>query len=147
MKALFVTTILMATLLAAGCSSTQSMIGSGADRSSATMFPLSAEQADRILATAMAGEFAGSPVSRVEFPNKGYQATIRFMLDSHTIIGYMIATKGKATDGSLVDGFYFEVANSGTMPLSGGNRAKKLFERLVRDASMIARPLPLSSPL
>jgi len=109
------------------------------------MFPISSEQADRILATATTGEFAGSAISRVEFPNKGYQATIRFALDSHTIVAYMISAKGKKGDGTVVDGFYFEVSNSGTMPLSGGKRAKKLFERLVRDASVIATPTPISA--
>lgn len=91
----------------------------------------------------MAREFAGSPISRVEFPNKGYQATIRFMLDSHTIVAYMVSAKGKTPNGGLVDGFYFEVSNAGTMPLSGGKRAGKVYESLVRDASLIAQALPV----
>lgn len=120
------------------------MVGTGGDRSAATMFPLTTEQADRILATAMAREFAGSPVSRVEFPNKGYQATFRFALDSHTIVAYMISAKGKGPNGAMLDGYYFEVSNSGTMPLSGGKRAGKVYESLIRDASMVSQPLPLS---
>ena len=107
------------------------------------MFPITSEQAEKILSTAMTAQFPGAPISRVEFPNKGYQATVRFLLDSHTIVAYMIAAKGRAEDGTLKDGFAFEVSNAGTMPLSGGSRANDLFERLIRDASSIAPPLPL----
>jgi hypothetical protein len=109
------------------------------------MFPFSPDAADKILATAIAGEFAGNPVSRVEFPNKGYQATIRFALDSHTIVAYMIPAKGLTDAGEVVPGFAFEVSHSGTMPISGGNRASSLFKRIVHDANLAATPLPLVS--
>jgi hypothetical protein len=134
-----------AVLLVSGCAGTMSTVGQGANRSDAQMFPISAEAADKLLATAMAGEFAGSPISRVEFPNKGYQATIRFALDSHTIVAYMIPAKGRAASGEIVQGYAFEVSHSGTMPISGGGRAKSLFRRVVQDAMLVAQPLPLVS--
>jgi hypothetical protein len=102
----------------------------------------SEQQADQVLATAIAGEFAGSPISRVEFPNKGYQVTIRFALDSHTIVAYMISARGMNSSGETVPGYYFEVSASGTMPVSGGSRARSLYDRLLRDASALAEPLP-----
>jgi hypothetical protein len=128
-------------MMLSSCSSTMTMAGSGSDRASALMFPLTEQQADRILATAMTSEFAGSPISRVEFPNKGYQATIRFALDSHSIVAYMISANGVTPAGETVSGYYFEVSNSGTMPLSGGTRARNLYERLIRDASVLAPPI------
>ena len=127
----------------AGCSSTRTMASAPADARPATMFPLSAEQADRLLATAMTSEFPGSAISRVEFPNKGYTTTIRFLLDSHQITASMVAARG-LDGGKPVDGFYFEVNDAGTMPVSGGLRAGKVFDRLVHDASQLAPALPQS---
>jgi len=127
----------------AGCSSTQSTASGNGDKTAARVFVISQEQADRILATAISAQFPGSPISRVEFPNKGYQATVRFMLDSHTFVAYMIAARGRAVDGSVKEGYAFEVSNSGTMPLSGGTRANELFQRLIRDASSISPAVPL----
>ncbi len=94
-------------LILTGCAGTISTVGTSSDKASSQMFPLSHEATDKILATAMAGEFAGSAVSRVEFPNKGYQATIRFLLDSHTVVAYMIPAKGRNTAGETVPGFAF----------------------------------------
>jgi len=121
-----------------GCSSTQSTASGDGDKATASVYLISAEQAERILATAMTAQFAGSPISRVEFHNKGYQATVRFLLDSHTVVAYMIAAKGRGVDGTVQSGYAFEVSNSGTMPLSGGKRASDLFQRLLRDASAVS---------
>ena len=131
--------------LLAGCASTQSTVSGDGNKAAARVFLISSEQAEKILATAITAQFPGAPISRVEFPNKGYQATIRFLLDSHTIVAYMIAAKGRSADGTVKDGFAFEVSNAGTMPLSGGSRAGDLFDRLIRDASAISPPVPLVS--
>ncbi|WP_423456081.1 hypothetical protein [Ottowia sp. VDI28] len=105
------------------------------------MFPLTDEQADRVLATAMASEFTGSPISRVEFPNKGYTTTIRFLFDSHQITAVRIPAKG--IDGTQpVDGYYFEVNDAGTLLISGRSRATKVYERVVHEAGLLAKSLP-----
>ena len=123
-----------------GCSHTNSMAPVGG--ATATMFPLSDEQADRVLATAMTSEFVGTPISRVEFPNKGYTATIRFVLDSHQITAVRIPARGR--DGErMVEGFYFEVNDAGTMLISGRNRASKVYERALHEAGLLAKPLPM----
>jgi hypothetical protein len=140
-----ISSLILFFLLLTGCASTQSTASGDGNRAAARVFLMSQEQAEKILATAMTAQFPGAPISRVEFPNKGYQATVRFLLDSHTIVAYMISAKGKATDGTAKDGFAFEVSNAGTMPLSGGTRANELFERLIRDASAISPPVPLAS--
>lgn len=120
------------------------MAGSGADRASASMFPIEEEEADRVLAVAMAAAFAGDPVSRVEFPNRGYQATMKFLLDSHTIVAYRIPASGLRADGERVSGFYFEVSANGTMPISGGNKANQVYDRIIAEASALADPLPMT---
>lgn len=136
--------LLTLAVLASGCSTSETMLAQDPGQGSPKMFPISAEDADRILATAMSAEFAGSPISRVEFPNKGYQATIRFALDSHNIVGYMISAVGTNSAGEKVEGFYFEVSSHGTMPISGSSRAQSVYARLLRDAGTIASPLPLA---
>ena len=131
--------------LVSGCSSTLSTASGDGDKAAPRVFLITAEQAERIIATAITAQFSGSPISRVEFPNKGYQATVRFLLDSHTFVAYMIAAKGRSSDGTIQPGFAFEVSNSGTMPLSGGSRASDLFQRLIRDASALSPATPLVS--
>ncbi|ARU05563.1 hypothetical protein CCO03_13510 [Comamonas serinivorans] len=139
------TAAVIAVGLLGGCSHTQSMApvgGTGA----ALMYPLTDAQADRVLATAMASEFSGSPISRVEFPNKGYTATMRFLLDSHQITAVRVPARGKAPEPSaageaLVEGFYFEVNDAGTMLISGRNRASKVYERIVHEAGLLTKPL------
>lgn len=123
------------------CSSTHTMIDTASSGGVPMMFPISAEQADKILAMAMVGEFPGAAISKLEIPNKGYSAVIRFMFDSHQINAWMIPTKGRSSEG-VINGYYFEVNDAGTMPLSGGQKSRKVYERLVRDASIVAMPLP-----
>ena len=133
--------VVLSTLV--GCSSSRSTAAGPGGPAEAVMFPLSAEQADKIIASAVAAEFPGKPVSRVEFPNKGYQVTIRFALDSHTIVATMIPAKGRKPDGEVAEGFVFEVNDSGTMVISGRRRASKLFKRINERARVAAQPLPL----
>ncbi|WP_028603652.1 hypothetical protein [Ottowia thiooxydans] len=122
-----------------GCASTNSMAPVGG--AAPTMFPLSDEQADRVLATAMGSEFTGSPISRVEFPNKGYTTTIRFLFDSHQITAVRVPAKG--IDGAqTVDGYYFEVNDAGTLLISGRSRATKVYERVVHEAGLLTKALP-----
>lgn len=131
--------LLVATL--SGCSTTQTMAPVAGSEAPAVMYPISTEQADHLLAAAMVGEFAGVPISRVELPNPGYSATIRFLLDSHQITAVKVAARG-LDNGQPVEGFYFEVNDAGTMPLSGHQRARQVYERLMREAGRLARPLP-----
>lgn len=96
------TLAMLAAVLLDGCSGTLSTIAPAAGARGPEMYALTEEQADRVLATAMAAEFAGSPVSRVELPNRGYQVMIRFLLDSQTIAAVMIPAKGRASGGEIV---------------------------------------------
>lgn len=75
-------------------------------------------------------------------PNKGYQATIKFLVDSHQIVATMVPSRGQAADGSVHSGYYFNVTHSGTMPLSGMSRSKRLRERLSEAATAISTSVP-----
>lgn len=82
--------------------------------------PLSAEDADRILAGAMVEVFPDAPIERVALPLPivRYQATLRIAFDTHTI-----TASGTPEAGS----YRFTVSDFGTIPLSGGARAAKLY--------------------
>ncbi|WP_312806931.1 hypothetical protein [Comamonas sp.] len=127
----------------AGCASTQNMALTGASGQSPEMFPISAEQADRVLAVAMAGEFSDAVISRVELPYKGYTTTIRVLFDSHQITALMVPAKGKSGD-QTVDGFYFQVNDAGTLLFSGKARARGVFSRVLHEAQLVTKPLPLA---
>ncbi len=106
------------------------------------VYMITEAQADQILVDAMNAEFGTSPIVRVEHPNKGYQATIKFLFDSHQIVGTMVPSRGRRADGTVQDGFYFTVAHSGTMPLSGISRSKRLRERLSEAATTLSPSVP-----
>lgn len=125
-----------------GCGSTRSTAQFGPDKV-AKMYPISVEQADKILSTAMMAEFPDGALTRVELPFKGYQATIRFLLDSHTISAIMIPTKSRESSGRILDGFIFEVKDSGTMLISGSSRASSAFKRISSAAKAVSNPVPI----
>lgn len=106
------------------------------------VFLISEAQADQILVDAMNVEFGTSPIVHVEHPNRGYQTTIKFVFDSHQIVATMVPTKGVSADGSVRDGYYFNVTHSGTMPLSGMARSGRLRERLSQAATALSPSVP-----
>lgn len=130
-------------LYLAGCTSTQSM-GGPTSGAAAQMFPISAETADRLIGAALMEEFPSSPLTRVDLPYKGYQAVHRFALDSQTFTVYMVPAQGVTSTGGRAAGFYFEVTSSGTMPISGQTFTRNIYERLIKNASAVAPPLPVA---
>ena len=133
----------VAALLFCGCAGSISTVGHDPDKGAARMYPVSAEVADKLVLVAMKSEFPEGPIAKVEAPFKGYQATLRFALDSHTVVAYAIPAKGRSEKGEVIDGFAFQVSHSGTMPISGGGKARSVFKRIMHDAALIASPLPL----
>lgn len=109
------------------------------------VFLISEAQADQILVDAMNVEFGNSPIVRIEHPNRGYQATISFLFDSHQITATMVPSRGQSGDGASQGGYYFNVTHSGTMPLSGMSRSKRLKEQLSEAASALSPSVPAAS--
>lgn len=102
------------------------------------VYPITAEQADGIIAQAMVEVFPGSPVSAVSLPYKGYTVTLRILLDTHQITAYAVPA------GVPPEGYSFQVDHAGTIPLTGGRRAADLFAAITRRAATLAAPLPAS---
>jgi hypothetical protein len=127
--------------LLVACSGGVSNISSSGGSS---MYPIDAEAADRVMATAITQQFPGKAIAPVTLPNPGYSAEIMFVLDRHTITVTALSTKGKKFDGITVDGFAFDVSHHGTMPISGSTAAQGLFDRVQALARQEAAPLPLA---
>ncbi|MGZ0018711.1 hypothetical protein [Nitrosomonas sp. wSCUT-2] len=141
-------TIVLAIILAAtaistvGCATSRSTAQyASADVSTQYMYPMTAEQADKILTEAMKYQFSDASIVRVELPYKGYFVTRRFLLDSQDFTARMIPAKGIDQNGKTVSGFYFEVLDAGTMPISGSVRASSLFDKIIEIANSISKPI------
>lgn len=126
--------------LVVGCSGQVSNTAQGAAGN--VVYPISADEADRVLGQAMLAAFPDEPISSVSLPNRGYSSTIRFALDSHRVSAMAVPGFGRATDGSKVSGFSFQVTHAGTMPISGSNRSAAIFADINQRAAAIHAPLP-----
>jgi hypothetical protein len=125
----------------AACSGQQSNTSLTTGGGTGIMYPISAEEADRVMATAMVGEFPGSAISAISLPNKGYIVTIGYLLDSHRISMVAIPATGLDTVGGRVPGFSFEVSHQGTMGITAPPRANSLFRRVNELAGAIKGPV------
>jgi hypothetical protein len=109
------------------------------------MYPITADEADRVMAQAMVGEFPGSPISGVTLPNRGYVVTISWGLDSHRISVVAIPATGIDANGNRLQGFSFEVSHQGTMLLSAPPRATSLFSGVNQLATAIRPPIHVAN--
>lgn len=134
-------------VLVTACTTTRTTVGATDSVSAAAapteMFPLTAEQADQVLVKSMVEQFGDSPLIRVDAPYKGYTVHTYFLLDSHRFTARMIPAKGRLANGKVVDGYVFDVIDSGTMLISGQVRAESLIKRLFDNAGSIAKPIPI----
>ncbi|WP_295246375.1 hypothetical protein [uncultured Brevundimonas sp.] len=142
MKRLFYAALFAGALVVGGCASAPARTPGTYVSQSEPVYLITEAQADQILVDAMNVEFGTSPIVRVEHPNRGYQATIKFLFDSHQIVGTMVPSRGRKADGTVQDGFYFTVSHSGTMPLSGIARSNRLRERLTKAATALSPSVP-----
>lgn len=142
MRTLLYAALAAGVLAISGCASAPARTAGTYVSQSEPVYLITEAQADRILVDAMNIEFGSDPIVRVEHPNKGYQATIKFLFDSHQIIATMVPSRGRSGDGSVQDGYYFNVTHSGTMPLSGMSRSKRMRERLSQAATALSPSVP-----
>jgi len=142
MKRLVFAVLVAGALVVGGCASAPARTPGTYVSQSEPVYLITEAQADQILVDAMNAEFGTSPVVRVEHPNRGYQATIKFLFDSHQIVGTMVPSTGRKSDGTVQDGFYFTVSHNGTMPLSGIARSKRLKDRLNDAATALSPSVP-----
>ncbi|WP_295207187.1 hypothetical protein [uncultured Brevundimonas sp.] len=142
MKRLVYAALVTSTLVVGGCASAPARTPGTYVSQSESVYLITEAQADQILVDAMNAEFGTAPILRIEHPNPGYQATIKFLIDSHQIVATMVPSRGVASGGAVRDGFYFNVTHSGTMPLSGIARSNRLKERLSKAATALSPSVP-----
>lgn len=142
MKRLVFAVLVAGALVVGGCASAPAMTPGNYVRRSEPVYLITEGQADQILVDAMNAEFGTAPIVRIEHPNPGYQATIKFLIDSHQIVATMVPSRGVASGDAVRDGFYFNVTHSGTMPLSGIARSNRLKDRLNDAATALSPSVP-----
>lgn len=134
-------------MLLTGCTTTRTTVNTGDAATAAAgpteMYPITPEQADKVLTKSMMDQFGDAPLIRIDAPYKGYTVHTIFLLDSHRFTARMIPAKGQAGNGKVVDGYIFDVIDSGTMLISGQIRAESLIKHIFNNASQIAKPIPL----
>lgn len=117
------------------CTSTRSSIDHSQNKSLSGIFNITEEKAYAIILKSLEEVMGGSPVSRVTSPHKGYQSTLRFLLDSHNIAAFMIPVTLVDSQGEKINGYSFQVRDSGTMPILGGAKAEKLLNKIIDHAT------------
>ncbi|GAA0381475.1 hypothetical protein GCM10009093_05570 [Brevundimonas terrae] len=142
MRALVSAALVAGVLALSGCASAPARTPGNYVSQSEPVFLITEAQADQILVDAMNIEFGTAPIVRIEAPTKGYQATIKFLFDSHQIVATMVPSRGRAADGSAQAGYYFNVSHSGTMPPSRMSRSKRMRERLSQAAGALSPSVP-----
>ena len=116
------------------CTSTRSSIDHSQNKSLSGIFNITQEKADAIIIKSFE-QVIGGPVSRVTSPHRGYQSTLRFLLDSHEIAAFMVPVTLLDSQGVKIRGYSFQVRDSGTMPILGGAKAEKLLNKIIDHAT------------
>ncbi|HUT48261.1 MAG TPA: hypothetical protein VM325_02885 [Alphaproteobacteria bacterium] len=131
--------LLIALLALAGCANEPA----GDKRSELRVYPVTEDQANKIIRDSLLEAFPGTRPARVDKPGqKGFQSRKWFAADNHRIRGYYRVAKGRRPDGSIVPGFRFRVRHSGSMPITGPRWARRFHRVLHRRAAEVAAPLP-----
>lgn len=110
----------------AGCSGSVNTASSTSGSSSPVLYVMTEQQADAVMRQAMAENFQRQPISDVSVPHRGYTAEIFFALDRHAVTLTAVPAQGRDGAGKTVSGYYFEVNHFGSMPLTGGGRARSV---------------------
>lgn len=130
-----------------GCATNEPSEGSAAAVARNSVYPISARQAYEVLRRSIHQSFAGSRITRLGRPRIGFTATLHIALDRHYITAVMEPAMGKDAKGKSVAGVLFRVYDRGTILISGPIRARKLRERIHRQARLIAAPLQYAGPI
>jgi hypothetical protein len=144
MRLAFVLPLVVCAIGLAGCSGKTSNLDAK-NPAGQIVYPITAEEADRVVSQAMVATFPDTPIVPVAVPNKGYTVTIQFLMDSHRITATAVPATGQEPNGLKVSGYAFDVSDYGTIPLTASRKVASLFDALNQSAAAIKGPLPLAS--
>ena len=124
-------TILLLGLTA--CSTTLTSV----DENGGNVYALPPTVVDQILKDAMSTEISTGTLRRGSTPYPSYIGEVTWgSLDKDTITASARPAKGRKLDGSIVDGYVFEVSRKGTAPATGEPTVKRIFAKLQKDAEL-----------
>ena len=82
-------------------------------------------------------EISTGTLSRGSTPYPSYRGVVTWgSLDKDTITASARPAKGRKLDGTIVDGYVFEVSRKGTAPATGEPAVKRIFAKLQKDAEL-----------
>ena len=124
-------TILLLGLTA--CSTTLTSV----DENGGNVYALPPTVVDQILKDAMSTEISTGTLRRGSTPYPSYIGEVTWgSLDKDTITASARPAKGRKLDGTIVDGYVFEVSRKGTAPATGEPTVKRIFAKLQKDAEL-----------
>lgn len=145
-KAQGVIPLAAASFLVVGCAANEPAATSAASVAGNSVYPISARQGYEVLRRSVYQSFAGSRITQLRRPRIGFTATLRVAVDRHYVTAVMEPAMGKDASGKSVQGVLFRVYDRGTILISGPIRARKLRERIHRQARQIAAPVQYAGP-
>jgi hypothetical protein len=129
---------ILAILALSGCSGSKSTI---ADEK--TGYALTREQAKQIVNAAILAYFSPDYVNQGPPDSLTSSGYIRFALDTHTVNVTAFPIVGLNPQGKAREGFGFDVNHSGSMPISGGSKARQVYAIVKRQAESQGEKLAL----
>lgn len=120
--------------LALGCASLA--------REQKMMFPITAEQADRVLQDALTVQFGANMVRRTDDPHPGFEARTGVLGEPDVVYAVRVPAKGERPTGEDVDGFTFLVGHRHPSPGTHLPQLHHTYDRVVELASHVADPIP-----
>jgi hypothetical protein len=106
------------------------------------MFPITAEQADKVMQDALTVQFGADMVRRTDHPHPGYEARTGILGEPDVIFAVRVPAKGERPTGEDVDGFAFLVGHRRQSPGRRMPQVLDVYDRVVELASHVADPLP-----
>jgi len=121
--------LLAVTALTAGCTSTKSTI-----TNEGIGYRITKQQAKAIVDSAISANFPPYDIYAGPTDSLTGSGFIRFALDKQTINATAVPTRGRLPDGQMAEGYGFQISNFGTMPISGGSKARAVYNLLKQQA-------------
>jgi hypothetical protein len=115
------------------CSTTLTSV----DEKGGNVYALPPTVVDQMLKDAMSTEISSGTLRRGSTPYPSYLGEVTWgSLDKDTITASARPAKGRKLDGTVVDGYVFEVSRKGTAPATGEPTVKRIFAKLQKDAEL-----------